>query len=188
MEEKLNQQETIKEALLPILQILIKEYSAIEPKSNNVMTRQNILKMIIDLCGVIYGKSAVTFGDILNAISYSWNNILDDNKDSIYESIGGVRNKNKIEAGLDNINKSHNYYKSNSTKDGYMKYDKEYVQDRALDKNEFIKILAENDIPYLDKVYNSDNLREVRDVAGEYLKRVFVMPQYKDLRFKDSQF
>lgn len=95
----------IKDALLPILQSLIEEYSAIEPKNNNVMTRKNILEMITDVCGVIYGNSEVTFGDVLNSISHSWDDISDDNKDSIYKTIGGERSKNKAKVLMDNIDK-----------------------------------------------------------------------------------
>jgi hypothetical protein len=202
MEENCLQEFQIKEALLPILQSLIKEYSNIEPKSNNVMTRQNILKMITDICGVIYGKSTVTFSDVLNSISHSWNNISSNNKDDICESIGGVRDKNtvkkesnKLNLLSENINleamakKCFNYYKSNSTEDGYMKYDKEYVNLQALkNKNEFIKILVENDIPYIDNLFNSKELVGLQNHIGEYFKRIFSLPQYKNLKFRDSRF
>lgn len=95
---------------------------------------------------------------------------------------------NSLKSISEKVYNGKSYYRSNSTEDRYMKYDKEYVKSKALDKNEFIKILAENDIPYLDDVYNSDKLRGYNNIANEYLKLIYSLPQYKNLRFKDSKF
>ncbi|MDF2884440.1 MAG: hypothetical protein K0R54_5007, partial [Clostridiaceae bacterium] len=66
--------EDIKDSLLPILQDLLSEYMAIKPEKNNVMTRQNILKMITDLYQVIYkDENKVTLNDVLEDISHVWN-------------------------------------------------------------------------------------------------------------------
>lgn len=62
----------IKESLLPILKDLIGEYSIIKPASNNVMTREKVLGMIKDLCGIVYGKTnEVTFGSVMKDIAYA---------------------------------------------------------------------------------------------------------------------
>jgi hypothetical protein len=130
MKENLNRKEDIKDSLLPILQDLLSEYMAIKPEKNNVMTRQNILKMITDLYQVIYkDESKVTLSDVLSDISHVWDSKKDFNifnpmdnaaafcsylrmsdlsnidKDNIIECVSGLQNKMKVKALLETLDK-----------------------------------------------------------------------------------